>query len=342
MSLLIRLFLLWILAVAGLVWKAWTPGAPPVHASDSLQVLFLPLTPCRIPPSLEARIREARCCMDLALYNLDFPALERLLIEASRRGVRIRVVTDGRRRNRRAFRRLQRHGIPVVFRPRGGLMHHKFAVVDSLWVITGSANWTRNGICRHANHMVILKHRDIARAYLEEFEEMFQRRRFGTRERAAPLRFLLGATPVEVWFSPDMDVPELLTRRIQQTQETLQVMALTLTDDRIARALIQASRRGVYVAVVAEGHEPQGSDLARLSRVFPVCRDTGAALLHHKSMRMDGWILFGSYNFSRSAARRNDENLLLMRASPELLDLWSRVFQDLSRRAVCTGPSAPS
>lgn len=338
-GILIRLLVIWIMVIGGLLWRARSSSSPSLmsYTSQDMEVLFFPQYPCQVPSALQSRLRHARHHIALALYNLDFQPLEKLIVEAVQRGVRVEVVTDGRRRRARAFRRLKRHGIRMVFRPQGGLMHHKFAVIDSEWVITGSANWTQRGICQNANHMVILRHRKVAERYLDEFYEMFKHHRFGHLDGEHPTWFTLNGSSLSVWFSPDMDVPQLLETRIRQTRETLRVMALNITDDRIANALIHAHQRGVDVMVVAEGQEPQGSDLERLERVLPVCRDTTGALLHHKSMRLDRWILFGSYNFSRSAARRNDENLLLIQASPDLLETWDKVFERLVREARCQG-----
>lgn len=218
-------------------------------------------------------------------------------------------------------------------------MHNKFIVVDTITVITGSANWTRDGLCEQANHLVVLHHPGVVKAYAREFEEMFVHRRFGNRGMDRPYRF--GDT-LEVWFSPDMEVPALLEKHIRSTRETLQILALTLTDDRLARAVMEARNRGVFVEVLAEGNEPEGSDLSRLSRAVRVCRDRDPALFHHKAMRMDRWLLFGSYNFSRSAATRNDENLVLIRAHPALLSVWGRNVQTLKRRMTCTeSPALP-
>ncbi len=332
---LIRLFLLWLLAGIVLLYKFFTRPVAPAYRAPAFSVVFLPERFCGLPEPVETVLRKACCSVDLAVYNLDFKPLEDLLLELSRRGVTVRVVTDGSRRNRRSFRRLRRHGIPVVYRPRGGLMHNKFLVVDRRWVITGSANWTRSGLCEQANHVVMLDHPGVARVFLQEFEEMFLRRRFGNRERERPIRF---GDSLEVWFSPDMPVPDLIRARIAQVKDTIQVLALTITDDRIAEALLRARRRGVVVEVIAEEKEPQGSDLARLATSVRVCRDTRPELLHHKAMRLDGWLLFGSYNFSRSAAERNDENLVLLRATPELLETWGRVLETLRSAARCTGP----
>jgi len=333
---LIRLLLLWLIAAMVFLYQFFSRPVSPAYRHPKFSVIFLPGRFCQIPEPVDEILQKACCSVDLAAYNLDFKPLEDRLLELARRGVRLRVVTDGSQRNRRSFERLKRHGIPVVYRPQGGLMHNKFLVVDDRWVITGSANWTRDGLCEQANHIVILDHPGVAQAYRKEFEEMFLHRRFGNRGQEAPIRF---GDSLEIWFSPDMPVPDLIVNRIQKVRDTLQVLALNLTDDRIAEALLRARARGVMVEVIAEENEPQGSDLDRLSSSVRVCRDTRPALMHHKAMRMDGWLLFGSYNFSRSAATRNDENLVLVRANPELIQMWNQAIGILKSTARCTGPS---
>ena len=66
-----------------------------------------------------------------------------------------------------------------------------------------------------------------------------------------------------------------------------------------------------------------------------VRQDGNANLLHHKVIIIDeGTVIAGSFNFSRSAARSNDENLLIIR-HPDIaalyLDEWRRQWDSATR-----------
>jgi hypothetical protein len=51
------------------------------------------------------------------------------------------------------------------------LMHHKFCVVDHLWVINGSYNWTRRAQRNHEN-ITVMDDPDMARQFLLKYEQL--------------------------------------------------------------------------------------------------------------------------------------------------------------------------
>lgn len=53
----------------------------------------------------------------------------------------------------------------------GGVMHHKFAVIDEKTVITGSFNWTNQG-SRNAENIVIINELKQAQVYLQQFQKL--------------------------------------------------------------------------------------------------------------------------------------------------------------------------
>ena len=52
-------------------------------------------------------------------------------------------------------------------------MHHKFFVIDSRIVVTGSYNWTSGAATRNMENVVVLDSRVAAREYGREFETLF-------------------------------------------------------------------------------------------------------------------------------------------------------------------------
>lgn len=53
-----------------------------------------------------------------------------------------------------------------------GLLHHKYAVIDGKTVITGSANWSRSGMERNDENIVVVHDRSIAQRYLDNFRAL--------------------------------------------------------------------------------------------------------------------------------------------------------------------------
>lgn len=119
----------------------------------------------------------------------------------------------------------------------------------------------------------------------------------------------------EAWFAPDQDVCGRIMKAFQDARKAADVCVFTITDDRIARAMIDAHRRGVAVRLVSDDMKSGdlGSDIERIAAAGVAVKiDRTPAHMHHKFAIFDGQILLnGSYNWTRSAGRENCENLVV-------------------------------
>ena len=124
-----------------------------------------------------------------------------------------------------------------------------------------------------------------------------------------------GGELAEARFSPGEACLELITRELSITRRQADICVFTITDDRIARAIEAASKRGVRLRLISDDDKAldRGSDIQRLSAFgIPVAVDSSPSHMHHKFAIFDGLrVLTGSYNWTRSAAERNEENLVL-------------------------------
>lgn len=159
----------------------------------------------------------------------------------------------------------------------------------------------------------------------------------GAAASAAASQRLPARGSVEVAFSP-ADRPEgLLIDVIDHARNTLHVQAYAFTSRPIARALIDAHRRGVRVEVLADAKmnkRASGNVLPELLQAgIPVSFETRYAAAHNKVMIADAEgpacaLATGSFNFTKAAASRNAENLLVLRDNCALaqiyLDNWRR------------------
>src|SRR6267142_170133 len=68
---------------------------------------------------------------------------------------------------------LTQAGIPVHIQrgSKGGILHDKFLVIDSSYVITGSFNWTNNASSKNDENFVVLD--DQAVKFQEEFDRLW-------------------------------------------------------------------------------------------------------------------------------------------------------------------------
>ncbi|MEA3341564.1 MAG: phospholipase D-like domain-containing protein, partial [Chloroflexota bacterium] len=61
-------------------------------------------------------------------------------------------------------------GIPVRQDGNPGTFHHKIIIIDNKIVVTGSLNFSNNGISSNDENALIIYNAEIASLYLEEFE----------------------------------------------------------------------------------------------------------------------------------------------------------------------------
>ncbi|NOY97806.1 MAG: DUF1669 domain-containing protein [Chloroflexi bacterium] len=285
---------------------------------------------------LAAAIDEARLSVDVAAYSMSLWSIRDALIRAHKRGVVVRVVMESDNRDRSVPQDLIDAGISVLGDRREGLMHDKFVIIDRSEVWVGSMNFTVSGAYSDNNNLIRIRSVKVAEDYETEFDEMFVDDMFGpdvVAETPNPTLSIDG-TRLEVYFSPDDGVSDRLVDLLGDAQESIFFMAYSFTSDDIAAAITERAEAGVTVAgVMDEGQVKSnvGTEYDPFMQAgLDVRLDGNDGLMHHKVFIIDGQIVVtGSYNFSRSAETRNDENVVIL-YSPEIaqeyLDEFQRVY----------------
>jgi len=152
----------------------------------------------------------------------------------------------------------------------------------------------------------------------------------------------LSTPSVSVYFSPRGGATSAVVSEIKKAKDSIDVAIYSFTSRRIARALIQAHRRGVKVRVVADegSARSRNSVLPFLESVgIPVRykRGSGGGLMHNKYAVIDGkTVITGSFNWTVSAERRNDENLLVIKGLPAVVKAYEENFERLWKLAGLT------
>ena len=121
----------------------------------------------------------------------------------------------------------------------------------------------------------------------------------------------------DVYFSPGDACRTAIIQQINSAVRELKICVFTISDDLITNALITTHKKGIAVQVVTDNDKllDEGSDIEQLaSEGIEVKIDDTPYHMHHKFMVADERaLLTGSYNWTRSAARFNHENILLTR-----------------------------
>jgi phosphatidylserine/phosphatidylglycerophosphate/cardiolipin synthase-like enzyme len=123
--------------------------------------------------------------------------------------------------------------------------------------------------------------------------------------------------PIEVYFSPKGGCTEAVVRELGAARQTILVQAYSFTSAAIAKALVEAHKRGVKVEIILDKSQrtekySEADFLVNLG--IPVRIDAKHAIAHNKIMVIDGeTVITGSFNFTKAAEEHNAENLLVIR-----------------------------
>ncbi len=157
------------------------------------------------------------------------------------------------------------------------------------------------------------------------------------REPAAPLETSAPVSAyVQAMFTPGDDIAGEIIHAIHQARRQVLVQAYSFTHDGIARALIQAHRRGVEVKVIADREQTEKMRRGQVPGLahagVPVWLDSEHLGAHNKVMVIDAGtpaalIITGSYNFTRAAQHKNAENVVFIRGSPTLTQRYVRNWE---------------
>jgi len=136
----------------------------------------------------------------------------------------------------------------------------------------------------------------------------------------------------QVYFSPGDDCPQIIINQLERASRSIDICVFTITDNRIADAIRDAFVRGIAVRVISDNDKSldPGSDIERLKGLgIPLRIDQTEHHMHHKYAVFDQkTTLTGSYNWTRSADKHNDENFVIT-SDPTINRAYSGHFDRL-------------
>lgn len=139
------------------------------------------------------------------------------------------------------------------------------------------------------------------------------------------------AADIQVFFSPKGGCTEAVVRNLDRATNTVLVQAYSFTSAPIAKALVDAQKRGIKVQVILDKsqrkeHYTEADFL--LHAGVPTFIDAKHAIAHNKIMVIDSHtVLTGSFNFTKAAEEKNAENLLVIEdaaLAKKYSDNWQR------------------
>ncbi len=122
---------------------------------------------------------------------------------------------------------------------------------------------------------------------------------------------------IEVFFSPKGGCTDAIIKEVGAAKTSVLVQAYWFTSASIAKALVEAHKRGVKVEVILDRSrteiENEQADFLVQNDV-PTFIDDKHTTAHSKVVILDGQVVItGSFNFTDQAEEENAENLLVIR-----------------------------
>ena len=286
-------------------------------------------------------IRGAKKTIDVATYNYTDTKTAQALIDAVHRGVKVRLVIDEDNARKNVVNDLRDGGVDVITAESNGLMHAKYIIIDGEVVISGSANMTLASFSSDNNFMIRMESGDAADIFTAEFEEMYEDCLFGENSpstKAAGSVKLDDGTTVYVRFSPDDGIGDMIESLISAANESVYMLAYSFASRDIAERLEAADKDGLDVIVICEdskAYTDGGGQCGPLSEAGLQVYVDGSedTLMHEKVIILDNKVVIaGSYNFTRSADKRNDEQVLVI-SNGDVAELFLQEFDKILAEA---------
>lgn len=136
----------------------------------------------------------------------------------------------------------------------------------------------------------------------------------------------------QVYFSPGNSCREAIIQQIRGARQQIEICVFTISDDAITKAILEAHQRNIDVRIISDNDKSHdmGSDIERMQEAGVQLRlDHSPYHMHHKFALFDRRLLInGSFNWTRSASTKNQENIVLS-YERILLREFSNLFEQL-------------
>ncbi len=308
---------------------------------------------------IEGFIQEAKdenYALDLALFEFEYDGFVGLLKQMGDKGIKIRVIYHGQPGDKQTVEN-ELHLKPLsddqkTARHTTALFHQKFIVLKKRddagnyvpeAVLTGTANFTPNGLWRQANVVHTIYDKQLAREYEALFEQLLVSRGYGDTKK-----YIKENLPIEkdkaifFSFSPRVGYVDidLLEETINGASSEIFICSAFKLHDRITAALenqdpsvirfgLQNSRSQITgfhrnrsftaPAFLENGLEGFLKESTKKQR--------GTIYVHLKTLITDfttdnPTVIVGSHNFSKPASEKNDENFVVIKGDTEVADTY--------------------
>lgn len=284
---------------------------------------------------IETAVRASTSTIEAAVYGFTLPRVAAALVEAKERGVKVRVLVNESHmytsRRSEELQLLLDKGVELrALRGVGrfGIMHNKIGIFDGKLLMCGSFNWAVTANTANSENAVFSRDAGVIGGYSGYFEWMWK---FGKPVADGPPEPVAsyGPTPEDpvrainfngallprYSFSPGGATEKNIAAALDFSRESADIAVFSFYSLDIARAVINAHRRGLRVRVLVDRVQASQSEVGELLLAAGVPFRwsqgfSGKGVMHNKYAVLDGRLLMtGSFNWSDNAQDNNFENM---------------------------------
>lgn len=282
-----------------------------------------------------SEIKNSKNTIDLAIYGYSrVPEIEKALINAHQRGVKIRLVYDLDKNNENIYpdtkefvKAFKNNSSDINSQEVNKTMHNKFYIFDNKKVITGSANLSHTDMSGfNTNVIFLINSPEIAEFYTKEFNQMYEGQ-FHNQKISYPKKEY---DNIQVYFSPqDKAIKNGIIPIIKNAKKYIYISAFVITEKDMTQELINAKNRGVDVKIIADALNASNNyskhKELRNAGIY-VKAENYAGKMHSKVIISDDiYFVSGSMNFSYNGENYNDENCIILK-NPDAVKFYREFF----------------
>jgi phosphatidylserine/phosphatidylglycerophosphate/cardiolipin synthase-like enzyme len=126
---------------------------------------------------IASRFAAARRSADLCVFTVTDDRITRAILDAHRRGVKVRLISDNDKAHDLGsdVEQIAAAGIAVKVDHTPFHMHHKYAIFDGVRLLNGSYNWTRGAANDNEENLTDTGDLRLLEAFQRHFEELWEK-----------------------------------------------------------------------------------------------------------------------------------------------------------------------
>ncbi len=258
--------------------------------------------------------------VECALFDLDLESIVNILKEKN-----AKLIID--------HRNYDGLNISAKVINRSGLMHNKFCVFDKKRVFTGSFNPTERGAHKNNNNMIIITSNSVANEYSSYFFYLYNDSEIIDEEN-----IIVNGSIVKIYECPMDHCLDKLSKELQKARKSIYFMIFSFTAKDIAIDLVIKNLEGLKISGVVEKTQISKYSAYHFLRKndVDIIKDKNKYNLHHKVFIIDNkTVITGSFNPSKNANTRNDENIIIIEnkeIAEQFIEEYTELYPSYTRK----------